>query len=107
MTRGIKRDNTLRSKVSVLLAIQGIRLSEGEENSLLAVITYSDGAALHISAHTGGAMKKEFNLNDSSFSVGLHRLEKKKLIARSGKTISLNPMFNNIGDLEKLVISFV
>lgn len=106
MIRSFKVENSLKSRVKVLLALSGQNLSDAEFSSLIAVISYSVNNSIFVSAHIGGIIKKEFGLSDSAFSTSLFRLEKKGLIKRDGKTIVLHPMLSNVGELEKLVVSF-
>lgn len=104
--RGIKRPNTLKSKIDILLRVMFETLPEAELKTLTAIIEYSTNGAIAITADIGRQIRDAGGITESSFSTSLYRLEKKGIIKRSGKTVFLNPVFVGIGELDKFVVSF-
>lgn len=76
-----------------------------------AILEYFINTSLNnvnlISADISREICGQLSLTQSSFNTTVFRLHKKGVIKKSGKTIELHPIFNNIQELDKLIISFV
>ena len=107
MIKGLTLGGETKIKVQILCKVMFTDLPDSELNLLLALIKYSTNNSLFITLAVNKQIQAEFGLNDSLVSTALYRLSKKGIIAKSGKTISVHPAFSGIGELSKLVISFV
>jgi len=107
IARGLPLPNTLESKVGVMCGIKFGELAEGEMNVLLALVKYSSNNSLFMTALISKQIREENGMSDSGLSTAVFRLVKRGVIMRNGKTITLHPVFTNISELDKLVISFV
>lgn len=107
IARGITLDSELKTKVGVMCGIKFGELAEGEMNVLLALVKYSSNNSLFMTALIARQIREENGMSDSGLSTAVFRLCKRGVIMRNGKTITLHPVFTNISELDKLVISFV
>ena len=107
IARGITLDSELKTKVGVMCVIKFGELAEGEMNVLLALVKYSSNNSLFMTALISRQIRGENGMSDSGLSTAVFRLCKRGVIMRNGKTITLHPVFTNISELDKLVISFV
>ena len=107
MIKGLTLGVETKIKVQIMCKLMFTDLPDSELNLLLAIIKYSTNNSLFITLAVNKQIQAEYGLNDSLVSTGLYRLSKKGIIAKSGKTISVHPAFSDIGELSKLVISFV
>jgi len=105
--KGLTLGGETKIKVQTVCKVMFTDLPDSELNVLLALIKYSTNNSLFITLAVNKQIQAEFGLNDSLVSTALYRLSKKGIIAKSGKTISVHPAFSGIGELSKLVISFV
>lgn len=104
--RGITKPDTLKARVSVLVSLHFTHLPEAELNTLTAVIHYSINNSLAITPDLSKQIRKETPISESSFSTALYRLERRGVINRTSKTITIHPIFKGVGDMGKLVVSF-
>jgi len=107
IARGITLDSDLKTKVGVVSKIKFGELGEGEMNVLLALVKYSSNNSLFMTVSVSRQIRQENGMSDSGLSTAVFRLVKRGVVMRNGKTITLHPVFTNISDLDKLVISFV
>ena len=107
MIKGLTLGGDIKIKVGIMCKVMFTELPGSELNVLLALIKYSTNNSLFITTAVNKQIQADFGLNDSIVSTALYRLSKKGIIAKSGKTISVHPAFSGIGELSKLVISFV
>ena len=106
MRKKITKPNTSRDKVQVLCSLLNKNLSDNEINILSELIEMSQGNNITLQVGITKQIRDELKISASSFNTGIHRLEQKKVITKTGKTIIINPVFNNITDLTGLVIEF-
>lgn len=107
MNRLLEKDSGIQTKILTLIQLSGGVVSSAEITSLVALCEYSTNNTIHLDAKNREGICRGYGITDSALSTAMHRLEKKKLIARNGKTISLHPMFSGIGELKALVIKFL
>lgn len=107
IARGLPIANTLENKVGVVCKVRFGELAVSEMNVLMALVRYSNNNSLFMTAVINKQIREENGMSDSGLSTAVFRLVKKGLIIRNGKTITLHPVFTNIMELDKLVISFV
>lgn len=106
MNKKVKINGSLYSKIRVMTLLIDKELSDLELKVLTGVVQLSENNTVFMSIPTGTKIKQDYRVSESGLSTGLHRLQKKGLIVRDGKTISLLPMFNNIQDLSNLIVNF-
>jgi len=105
VVRGISSGGTLRERVELVCKIAFTPLAEAELVTLCLLIEYSNNNQIALTPDIGKQVRGSA-VSESSFSTSLHRLEKKKVINRSGRTIIITPLLKDIGNWDKLVISF-
>lgn len=106
MRKKITKPNTTREKVNVLCLLTNKQLSDTETNILSELIEMSQGNNITLSVQITKQIRDELNISSSLFNTGIHRLEQKKVLNKSGKTIMLSPMFNNISELSEFIVGF-
>lgn len=107
MIKGLTISNSdLSNKVNAITNILFDGLSATESLILTKLIHYSTNNQIALTVDISRQIQQELNITQSSFSTTLFRLQKKKVIEKPGKNIVLNPVFANINELEKLVITF-
>jgi hypothetical protein len=99
-------ENALKNKLNVLNAIQGRFLSETETSVLMGFISFSTNNCLTMSVEITKQIKSEYGLSTSNFNTSVHRLEEKGAYKKEGKTIYLNPLYNNITETTGILIQF-
>ncbi len=97
----------LYNKVKVLSNLICGSLAESELNTLLAIVTYATNNSIFITPIISKQIQDNFNISSSSFSTALYRLGEKGLIKKDSKTVTLNPIFTGVMEMDKLLISFV
>jgi DNA-binding MarR family transcriptional regulator len=98
--------NQLELKVKCLSAICFGGCAEAELKALTCLIQYSTNNSICLTIDVSKQIIVSAGIGRSAFSTALFRLEKKGIIVRSGKTITLHPVFNKIDETEKILISF-
>lgn len=107
MIKGLSIQNAgLKDKVHALCVLK-FNISATEELILYWLIQQSINNSLSLNVDISRQLQIYLNISSSALATSLYRLGKKGIIAKSGKTITLNPIFNNIQELDKLVISFL
>ncbi len=94
------------SRIKILTKLFFGEIPDGEAKCLEILIKYSTNNTLSLSGDTGRYIRSESGISESLFSTALHRLEKREIIRRAGKNIFLQPIFNEVNDLGRLVIVF-
>lgn len=108
MIKPIKlRGNSLQIKAKCLMEVCFGGCSDSELQILAYLIQFSTGNSITLTVDLSRQIKASAGVGDSSFSTSLFRLEKKGVLTRLHKTVNLHPAFNNLQDVEKLMISFV
>lgn len=97
--------DVLNRKLSFIVPIFG-GISGTELDILTLIIQYSTNNSICITSDLSKQLQIASGVTRSAFSTSLHRLEKKGIFNRTGKTITLHPVFNNIEKAEKLLITF-
>ncbi|MFA7287607.1 MAG: hypothetical protein WC055_01890 [Melioribacteraceae bacterium] len=97
----------LLKKIEVLSKLYCGDLAVSELNTLAAIITYSNNNSLFISPIISRQLQKSFNITPSAFSTSLFRLSQKGLIKKDSKTVTLNPIFTGVMEMDRLLVSFV
>lgn len=82
-------------------------LSTSEKVTLKAILSYSVDSFCILSPEVSRAVKTACNLSDTAFTTNIHRLVKKGVIKKNGKTIHLPPSLHNLDKVEALVLKFV
>ena len=106
MRKKITKPNTTREKVKIFCAMLNRNLSDNEINILSELIEMNQGNSITLQVGITKQIRDELKISASSFNTSIHRLELKKVITKSGKVIMLLPIFNNLSDLDGLVIEF-
>lgn len=96
----------LEKRIKILTKVFFGEIPEGEMMCLEILIKYSNNNTLSLSGEVGKHIRTESGISESLFSTALHRLEKRLIIRRAGKTIFLNPVYNEITELGRLIIVF-
>jgi hypothetical protein len=94
------------SRIKILTKVFFGDIPEGEMKCLEILIKYSNNNSISLSGDIGKHIRSESGITESLFSTALHRLEKRLIIRRAGKTIFLNPVYNEITELGRLIIVF-
>jgi len=107
MRKKITKPNTTREKVKIFCAMLNKNLSDNEINILSELIEMSQGNNITLQVGITKQIRETLSITASSFNTGISRLQEKKVITKSGKVIMLSPIFNNLSDLDGLVVEFV
>jgi hypothetical protein len=103
--KSIKFNNAdLKLKIRVIGDLIFGSLSDKEIDLLTHLIGYSINNSMGISPEVSRQFKEQMNIRQSDFNVTMHRLDKKRAIAKSGKVITLHPIFHNLNEAENLII---
>lgn len=81
-------------------------ISASERTILSELINTSTNNSIVLNGEISGQICQSLNMSAAAFSIALFRLEKKGVIKKSGKSITLHPVLNNINELDTLIISF-
>jgi len=100
------KGDILSKKIEVVSKLIYGDLPPNELNTLAAIITYQSNNSLFITPIISEQIRIKFGISKTGLSTSLHRLCEKKLIRKDGKTITLNPAFSGLNDMDKLLISF-
>ena len=107
MNKAIKITNPdVKKKLDIIGFVSFGGLSSTELNIMCQFIHYSLNNFLCLDVAISSEIQKDIGITQSSFNTSVFRLEKKGVIKKSGKTITLHPIFNNIQNLDKLIIDF-
>lgn len=106
--RLIKVKGDTGSKIQAIALLNGLpALPEAEVKTLQGLIKYATNGSLFVSIELSKQIRAEFGLSTSSLATALHRLEKKGVIKKSGKTTFINAHFLNLDSLDKLLVQFI
>jgi DNA-binding MarR family transcriptional regulator len=107
MTKRFTIENSeLKHKVSALCFLKFKGLSATEEAVLSWFVAGSVNSAISVDKSLTKQITHELNISQSSLSTSIFRLQEKGVIKKSGKVIILNPIFNDITNMDNLIISF-
>lgn len=106
MRKRIVSPNTSRDKIKVLCSLMSKHLSDTELSILSELIDMSQNNNITLTVSLTKQIRDELKITTSSFNTSLHRLEQKKVLNKTGKTIMLSPVFNNLSELDGLIIEF-
>lgn len=105
--KSIKYNNAdLKLKIRVIGDLIFGSLSDKEIHLLTHLIGYSINNSMGISPEVSRQFKQQMNITQSDFNVTMHRLDKKGVIVKSGKAITLHPIFHNLNEVDNLIIKF-
>ena len=105
MIKGIKI--AADKRIEIITKLFFPPLSDSELRLLKTLISFSTGNSVTLTADVSKQILLAADIGQSLFNTSLHRLEKKGILNSAGKTKNLHPIYNNIGDWEKVLISFV
>jgi len=94
----------LKDKVYIISALRKIQLSDSESAVVSSLITYSNNNSLTLDVNLARQIREELEIGQSLFNTCMRRLEIKKCIRKEGKSIWLDPMFNNLKEVSEIVI---
>jgi len=91
-------------RIDIICYLQFGGCSASELSTLNAILSHSNNGSLSLSTDLSNAIKSSINQNDSLFRTNIHRLNKRGIIKKAGKTIYIHPLVNEA--LDKLLIQF-
>ncbi len=94
----------LSDKVNILSSLQKISLSDNESAVLAEIIELSSGNIVALSVHITKQIRNKLSISASLFNTSLHRLEQKGTMKKEGKTIILNPLYNQLTVVTEILI---
>lgn len=97
---------TTKQKLLVLNALQSRYLSDIELAVLAEIVDFSSSGTITLTVAITKQIRGVLGIGTSAFNTAVFRLSEKNAIKKEGKTIVLNPLFNNINDLSGVLISF-
>lgn len=98
------KELSLTDKTYLICSLRKIQLSDSESATMAKLITYSSNNAVTLDVNLARQIREELNFGQSLFNTCINRLEKKKCIRKEGKSIWLDPMFNNLQEVSEIVI---
>jgi hypothetical protein len=93
---------TLYKKVKIISLI--FDLTASERLLICKLIDYSINNTIALTIDISAKIRGD--ITATSFNTGIFRLEKTGAIKKSGKTIMLHPIFNNISELDRFTFVF-
>jgi len=106
MRKKITKPNTSREKVKVICAMMDKHLSDTELSILSELIEMSENNNITLSVQITKQIRSTLSITSSLCNTGISRLQEKGVITKTGKTIIISPVFNNLSELDGLVIEF-
>lgn len=107
MTSGFKiKDNSTAKKIEILTYIAFGYVSDTELNVLRLIIAYSTHNSMSVDINISSTISSSLKITNSAFNTTLFRLNKRGVIRKQGKLITLSPVYSKIEDMDKLLISF-
>jgi hypothetical protein len=91
-------------RIDIICHLQFGGCSSSELTTLDAILSHSNNGSCCLDANTSNTIKSSINQNDSLFRTNIHRLHKKGVIKKAGRTIYVHPLLNE--NLDKLLIQF-
>jgi len=91
-------------RLDVICYLQFGGCSESELSTLNAILSHSNNGTVVLSTDLSNSIKSSINQNDSLFRTNIHRLAKRGVIKKAGKTIYIHPLINE--EIDKLLIQF-
>ena len=81
-------------------------LPEAELKVLSVLIKYSNGGCIGLGLEVVKEYRKEAGVTESNFSTCVHRLVKKGVISKDGKTVVIHPRLNGVLEWDKIVLGY-
>lgn len=81
-------------------------ISKSELNILCYLVDQSLNNTIILNNSYLEELKSKYDVSASAVGTSVFRMEKKGVLSKSGKTIMLHPIFNNVLNLNALVINF-
>lgn len=107
MIKGLTIKNSeLKHKVNALCVLKFKGVSATEEAVLCFLVAVSINNSVALTIDISAQIKQDLGISASSLATCLFRLQEKDIIKKSGKVVTLNPIFNNINEMQKLLITF-
>lgn len=106
MIKGLTiKDSGLTHKVAAICGLK-FNISATEQLVLCSLIYLSINNTVCLSVEISRQIQESTPISPSSLSTCIFRLQEKDVIRKSGKTITLNLIFHNIQEMDKLLITF-
>lgn len=83
------------------------RVPESEIAILKKLLYLSVNNQLVLGIEESKSLREELGISQSLLSTCLHRMVGRNIIKKSGKTITLSPVFADVNTIDKLLIKFV
>lgn len=80
-------------------------LPEAELKVLGVLIKYSSGGCIGLGIEVVKEYRKEAGVSESNFSTCVHRLVKKGVLSKDGKTVVVNPRLNGVLEWDRIVLN--
>lgn len=104
--KAYKKLPLLDNKIKLICYLLDVSLPESELKVLAGIVKYAGTGSLALTVLLTKQLRAEYDLTESSFSTSAHRLEKKGLIVRHGKTVTINPLLVGLNETNKIAIFF-
>jgi len=96
----------ISEKLSILVLMQGIKLSKNELSIFSEVVYYSANGSLAMDVQLAREIRAKLNISASLFDTAIHRLSEKKVIRKNGKSIIISPIYSKAESITELLIKF-
>jgi predicted transcriptional regulator len=107
MIKKLKYENADTAlKLRVINSLRLVNLSDTESAVLAELIDNSSNNITTLTIELNKQIRAKLNMNPSLFNTCIHRLQEKGTLKKEGKTLILNPLYNNLSDITQIVISF-
>lgn len=93
-------------KVAVITGICFTDVSATELKLLKTLLEFGTNNSITITPDLARQIMDVTGMKQSSFNMSFHRLYKKGIMSSMGKTKVFHPVYNNILDCDKILISF-
>lgn len=95
----------LQSQARIISFIKFGRIGEQEMALIAALVPFREGLAVTLGKSVLDEIEKVTGFNSATISTYLHRVSKRGIIKKSGKTIYLHPIYGLL-DYKDVLISF-
>lgn len=104
--KAYKKKNTIENKISLMCYVLNQSLAETEVRALAGIIRFATAGSVTLTIELTKQIRDEYSLSKSALSTSIHRVEKKGLIVRHGKVVTINPLLSVLNDINKIVVCF-
>lgn len=104
--KAYKKAPLLENKIKLISYLLDLSLPEAEIKVLSGIVKYAGTGSIALTVLLTKQIRTEYDLSESAFSTSAHRLEKKGLIVRHGKTVTINPLLLGLNETNKIAIFF-